>query len=57
MNIVNKNKEAVLHASKKVDLAVNTEKMKDLFMSHQTTGQNHYIKTPNKSFGNVTKWC
>jgi hypothetical protein len=35
--------EAVLVASKEVDLEVNTYR-------HQTTGQNHYIQVPNESF-------
>jgi hypothetical protein len=49
MNIT-KNAEAVLDASDEVDLEVNTQKTKYIFMSHhQTTGQNHYIKVANKS--------
>jgi hypothetical protein len=45
---------ALLDASKKVHVEVNTEKTKYMFMSrHQTIGQNHCII--NKSFENVTK--
>jgi hypothetical protein len=37
-----KNTEAFLDACKEVGLEVNTEKTKNMFMSHhQTTGQNH----------------
>jgi hypothetical protein len=48
INIIKKNMEVLLDASKEVCLEVKTKYM---FMSHhQTTGQNHYIKAANKSF-------
>jgi len=34
MNVIKKNTEALLDASKEVDLEVNTEKTKHMFMSH-----------------------
>jgi hypothetical protein len=56
INIIKKNTEALLDASKEVGLEVNAEKSKYMFMSHhQTTGQNHYITAANKSFENVAK--
>jgi hypothetical protein len=46
MNIIKKNTEALLDASKEVGLEVNAEKTKYMFISHhQTAGQNHYCKT------------
>jgi hypothetical protein len=44
MNIIKKNEEALLGASKEIDLEVNSEKTKYMFMSrHQTAGQSNYI--------------
>jgi hypothetical protein len=38
-------------------VAINTKKTKYMFMSsHQTTGQNHYIKIANKSFENAAQF-
>lgn len=38
-------------------LDVNAEKTKFVFMSgHQTIGQEHNVKTGNKSFENKTRW-
>jgi hypothetical protein len=57
INIIKKNIKALLDASKKAGLEVNTEKTKYMSMSHhQTTGQNHYIKLTNKSFEIVAKF-
>jgi hypothetical protein len=45
INIIKNNEEELLDARKEVDLEVNAEKTKYMFMSrHQTTGQNHKIK-------------
>jgi hypothetical protein len=50
INIVKKNTVAVLDASKEVGLEANSDRTKYMFMSrHQTTGQNYYIKTANKT--------
>jgi hypothetical protein len=52
LNVI-KISEAASDASKEVGLEVHMEKTKHMFMSlHQTTGQNHYIKTDNKEFDN-----
>jgi hypothetical protein len=57
INIIKKNAEAVLDASKEIGLEVKSEKTKYLFMSrHQTAGQSNYIKVANKSFEIVTKF-
>jgi hypothetical protein len=57
INIIKKNTEALLNASKEVGLVVNEEEPKYIFMSrHQTTEQTHYIKVANKSFENVAKF-
>jgi hypothetical protein len=58
INIIKKNTEFLLDASKEVCLEVNAEESKYMLMSHhQTTGQNHYIKAANnKSFENVAKF-
>jgi cephalosporin hydroxylase len=50
------NVEAVLCSSKEIDLEVNTEKAKHMFISHhQVTGHNHDIKDANTSFKNVSR--
>jgi hypothetical protein len=52
-----KNKEALLDATKKVDLEVNPEKTKYMLMScSQKTGQKHSIKIANGSFEDVAKF-
>jgi hypothetical protein len=44
INIVNKNTQTLLDASKEVGLGINAEKTKYVFMFHQeNTGQNHNI--------------
>jgi hypothetical protein len=51
INIIKKNAEAVLDASKEIGLEVNSEKTKYIFMSrHQNVGQSNYIREANKSF-------
>jgi hypothetical protein len=50
INIIKKNTEALLHASKEVGLEVKEQRIKYMFMScQQATGQNHYTKVANKS--------
>jgi hypothetical protein len=57
INIVKKNAEALLDASKEIGLEVNSEKTKYMFMSrHQTAGQSNYIRVANKSFERVAKF-
>jgi hypothetical protein len=54
INIIKKNAEALLNASKEIGLEVNSEKTKYIFMScHQTAGQNNYIRVANKFFERV----
>jgi hypothetical protein len=57
VDTVNKNTEALLHASKEVGLQVNPEKTKYMLVSRsQETGQRHSIKTAGRSFGDVAKF-
>jgi hypothetical protein len=57
INIIKKNAEAVLDASKEIGLEVNSEKTKYMFTSrHQTAGQSNYIRVANKSFEKVAKF-
>jgi hypothetical protein len=54
INIIKKNAEALLNASKEIGLEVNSEKSKYMFMCcHQTAGQSNYIRVANKSFEKV----
>jgi hypothetical protein len=54
INIIKKNAEDLLDASKEIGLEVNSEKIKYTFMSrHQTAGQSNYIRVGNISF---EKW-
>jgi hypothetical protein len=56
INIIKKNAEAMLDASKEIGLEVNSEKTKYMFMSrHRTSGQSNYIRVANKSFEKVAK--
>jgi hypothetical protein len=57
INIIKKNAETLLDASKKISLEVNSNKTKYMFMScHQTAGQINYISVANKSFDKVAKF-
>jgi hypothetical protein len=57
IDIIKKNSEALLDASKEIGLEVNSEKTKYMFMSHhQTAGQSNYIRVADKSFEKVAKF-
>jgi uncharacterized protein YbcV (DUF1398 family) len=57
INIIKKNGEALLDASKETVVEVNSEKTKYIFMSrHHTAGQSNYVRVANKSFENVLKF-
>jgi hypothetical protein len=47
------NREALLDASKEVDLEVNSEKTKYTLLSRKKAGQKHSIKIANWSFEGV----
>jgi hypothetical protein len=50
INIIEKNREPLLDASKEVSLKANTEKMKYMFMScHQSAGKNHNTNLGKKN--------
>jgi len=54
MNIINTGR---LGAGRTIDLEVNTEKRKYMFMSHhQNIEENHNLLTANELFANVTKF-
>jgi hypothetical protein len=56
INVIKKNAEALLDASKETGLEVNSEKTKYMFMSrHQTAGQSNYMRVANKSFEKVAR--
>jgi hypothetical protein len=56
IDIIQKNTEALLDASKEVSLEVNLEKTKCMLMScYQKVGQNHSIKVATRSFEDLTK--
>jgi hypothetical protein len=56
INIINKNTETLVGASKEVGLEVNAEKTKYMLMSrHQNSEQNHNIKITNRSSENVAQ--
>jgi hypothetical protein len=57
IDIIKKNTENLIDASKEIGLEVNTEKIKYLLLSrHQNTGQNHDIKIGNSCFENVEQF-
>jgi hypothetical protein len=57
INIIKKNAEVLLDASKETGLEVNSEKTKYMFMTrHQTTRRSNYIRVANKSFERVAKF-
>jgi hypothetical protein len=56
IDTIQKNKEALLDASKEVGLEVNSEKTKYMLMSHKKAGQKRSIKIANRSFEGVAKF-
>jgi hypothetical protein len=57
IDIINKNTETLIDASKEVGLEVNVEKTKYMFVSRdQNAGQNREIKIGNRSFENVSQF-
>jgi hypothetical protein len=56
-DIIEKNTENLIDASKEAALEVNAEKTKYMLLScHQNAGQNHDTKTANRSFKNVAQF-
>jgi hypothetical protein len=57
IDIINKNTETLIDASKEVGLEVNVEKTKYMLVSwDQNEGQNWEIKIGNRSFENVSQF-
>jgi hypothetical protein len=57
IDTIKKNTETLIDPTKEVSLEVNTEKTKNMLLSHhQNTGQNHDIKTANRGFENVAQF-
>jgi hypothetical protein len=57
INIIKRNAETLLDASKEIGLEVNSKKTKYMFISHhQTAGQSNYIRLANKSFEKVAEF-
>jgi hypothetical protein len=57
MYTIQKNREALLYASKEVGLQVNPERTKYMSMSrYHKAGHNHSIKVANRSFEVVAKF-
>jgi hypothetical protein len=57
INIIKKNAEALLDASKEIGLKVNSEKTKYVFISHyQTAGKSNYIRVANKFFEKMAEF-
>jgi hypothetical protein len=57
IHAIKKNTEALVVTSKEIGLVVNAEKTKYMVMSHnQNAGQNHNIKSDNKSFEEVEEF-
>jgi ribosomal protein S2 len=57
IDIIKRNTQSLIDASKEVGLKVNTEKTKYMFLSrHQNAVQNHDIERGNRCFGNVEQF-
>jgi ankyrin repeat protein len=57
INIIKKNTQTLIDASKEVGLEVNTEKTKYMLLSrHQNAGKNHHIEIADRWFENVAQF-
>jgi ribosomal protein S2 len=57
IDVIKKNMETLIDASKEVGLKVNTEKTKYMLLSrHQNAGQSYNIEIANRCFDNVVKF-
>jgi ribosomal protein S2 len=57
VDTIKKNTQTLINANKEVDLEVNTEKTKYMFLSRlQNAGQNQEIKIGNRCFKNVAQF-
>ena len=57
IHTIKKNTKALVVIGEEIGLDVNAEKIKYMVMSqYQNAGQNHYIKTDNKSFERVERF-
>jgi hypothetical protein len=55
IDIIKKNTEPLIDASKEVGLEINVDKTKYMLLSrHQNVGQNRDLKITNRSFENVS---
>jgi hypothetical protein len=56
IDTIQRNKDSVLDAGKKVGLEVNSEKTKYVLMSRNKSGQKHNINIANRSFECLAKF-
>jgi hypothetical protein len=56
VDIIQKNTEALLDASKEVGLKINSKKTMYMLMSHKKAGQKHSIKIVNRCFEGVAEF-
>jgi hypothetical protein len=57
IDIIKKNTETLIDASKEIGLEINVDKTKYMLLSrHQNEGRNRDIKTANRSFKNVSQF-
>jgi hypothetical protein len=57
IDTIKKNTETLTGARKEIDLEVNAEKTKYMFLSrHHNAGQNHNTEIANRSFENIAQF-
>jgi hypothetical protein len=57
ISTIKKNTETLIDASREAGLETNVEKSKYMLLArHKKTDQNHYVKTGNRSFENVSQF-